>query len=386
MQQARHANGKWHNFKLIDRGDSTCRRIGIERSSGSLMERILEALARAKQDEPAAPLRGEREDLGVEPINHHAIRSLTAIPGDVGQIRTPAGQDFEAAPAPGHGAQPAGLRRQPVSLDRLRANRVIAGFEGSAPAEAYRVIATQVLQLVRENDWNVLAVVSPGFGEGKTLTCVNLAITLARGVDQHVLLVDADLRVPKVHACLGLPGEPGLSDHLTSEVPLEEVLVDPGIERLLVLPGGRPLRSASELLGSHRMRQLLARLKRRVPAPIVIFDLPPVLVSADALAFLPLADAVIMVVEEGKTGSDDAMQAAQLLQSTNLIGTVLNKSRHSSVEERPRFKGWASRTGGRREPRLNGMPQDDSHSGSPAPAPAPARTSFWTRLLSRAGK
>jgi exopolysaccharide/PEP-CTERM locus tyrosine autokinase len=224
-------------------------------------------------------------------------------------------------------------RTVPVSEEVLRRNRVIRSQDRGPAVDAYRVLSTQVLQRLRENRWNAIAMVSAGFREGKTLTAVNLAISLSREVGHTVLLVDADLRRPGVHRYFGVASEPGLSEHLLDGVPLEDILFNPGIEGLVVLPGGRPLQTSSELLGSQKMQALVQELKRRYPSRVVLFDLPPVLSAADALAFSPHVDATIMVVEEGRTSAEDVLRAAEMLESTNLIGTVLNNSSHSGLHE-----------------------------------------------------
>jgi capsular exopolysaccharide synthesis family protein len=183
-----------------------------------------------------------------------------------------------------------------------------------------------VLQRLRENKWNVLAVTSPGLNEGKTLTAINLAVSLAMEVNYTVLLVDADLRHPNVHTYFGLEPEFGLSDYLLSDKPLQELLVHPGIQGLVVLPGGKPLTNSSEMLNSPKMSRLVEELKTRYPSRIVLFDLPPLLATADAMAFAPYVDAALLVVEEGITSIQDAQHATELLKDTHLIGAVLNKS------------------------------------------------------------
>ena len=214
-----------------------------------------------------------------------------------------------------------------VSRDFLREQRIISGFEQGILTEAYKMLRTLVLQKMRENGWNALAVTSPGGGEGKTLTAINLAISLAMEVDQTVLLVDADLRHPQMRQYFGLPDGPGLSDYLTKGTPLEEILVHPDIVgRFVLLPGGQPLQNSPEMLRSPKMVDLVQELKGRYPSRIVLFDLSPVLSVADVLAFSPYVDAALLVVEEAKTKMEDITRAASLLGSTHLIGTVLNKS------------------------------------------------------------
>ena len=221
-----------------------------------------------------------------------------------------------------------------VSRGFLREKRIVSGFEQGVFTDAYKILCTQVLQKMREIGWNALAVTSPGEGEGKTLTAINLAISMAMEVNQTVLLVDANLRHPSVHQYFGMKGEVGLSDYLTAGKPLEEMLVHPGIGHFVILPGGKPLLNSSEMLGSQKMAVLVQELKQRYPSRIVLFDLPPLLSAADALAFAPYVDAALLVVEEGKTKNEDIVRAANLLNSTTLIGTVLNKSRDPEIADR----------------------------------------------------
>lgn len=208
----------------------------------------------------------------------------------------------------------------------LRELRVISEGTDASFADAYKILRTQVLQRLNDNDWNVLAVTSPAEGEGTTLTAVNLAVSLAMEVHYTVLLVDANLRHPTVHSYFGLPGDKGLSEYLLDKTPLSELLVHPSnIEHFVMLPGGRSVSNSAEMLNSPRMVQLVDELKRRYPRRIVIFDLPPVLSSADALAFAPYVDAALLVIEDGRSQRHDIKRAVELLGATNVLGTVLNK-------------------------------------------------------------
>jgi protein-tyrosine kinase len=232
-------------------------------------------------------------------------------------------------------------RTQDVQKNFLREQRVITGQEKGGAGDAYGMLRTQVLQRLNENNWNALAITSPGNGEGKTLTAINLAISLAQEVTYTVLLVDANLRHPSVHTYFGLTPEKGLSDYLTSDVPLSSLLINPaGIERFVILPGGAALGNSSEMLSSPKMKQLVEELKERYRSRIILFDLPPLLSSADALAFSPYVDAALLVLEEGKTPEEEIQRAVELLQNTQLIGTVLNKSRQIKNNKGPDSEEW----------------------------------------------
>jgi exopolysaccharide/PEP-CTERM locus tyrosine autokinase len=343
---------------------------------------------------PFAAPRSAYDPVLQQPINPRAARSLEDV-----EARQAANADLDEGvfAEPPRVAPPARdlrdggaivyskTRQHMVSAEFFRTHRVIAGFEQRGVADAYKILSTQVLQRMRENGWNALAVVSPGSREGKTLTAVNLAISLAREASHTVLLVDADLRHPCVHEYFNMPAEPGLTDHLLDGVPLEAVLVNPGIEKFVVLPGGRAMSSSSELLGSQKMFTLVTELKRRYPSRIIVFDLPPVLSTADALAFAPHVDASVMVVEEGRTDTDDVLRAAELLESANLIGTVLNNSRAVGLAEGGRPQRRAPAGEARNEPRLDRVPDEAGQVPAPSGAASPQASGFWRRLFARRG-
>ncbi len=210
--------------------------------------------------------------------------------------------------------------------ESLHEKRVVAVDENDPATAAYKVLRTQVLQRMRVNKWNSLAITSPTEGCGKTLTALNLAICLAREVNHTVLLVDMDLRRPKLHTYFPTTSGLGISDYLLNDVELNSVLINPGIERLVILPGHKVFSSSSETLSSPKMVELVEELKNRYPSRIVLFDLPPVLACDDVIAFAPYVDAALLVVEDGTTQESELKRAVELLDSINILGTVLNKS------------------------------------------------------------
>jgi len=214
-----------------------------------------------------------------------------------------------------------------IPLSVLRQRRVMAAYDKGPFVDAFKILRTQVMQRLREHDWNVLGVTSPGHGEGKTLTAVNLAVSLAMETAQTVLLVDANLRNPSVHEVFGLDDYPGLTEYLLDNELLEDLLVHPGIGRFVLLPGGRAISNSTEILTSPKMLALVEELKHRYPARIVIFDLPPLLHTADVIAFSPYTDALLLVVEEGKTTAEEVQRALSLVKNSRpVLGTVLNKA------------------------------------------------------------
>lgn len=207
----------------------------------------------------------------------------------------------------------------------LGARKIVTPDALDAQIRPYKILRTRVLQKMKENGWNTLAITSPNPGEGKTLTSINLAASIAMDMTCTAILVDLDLMRPSVHRSIGFSIERGIADYLLSDTPLPDLLVNPGIPRLVILPGSRPIRHSSEMLSSPKMRHLVTELKVRYPSRYVLFDMPPLRGSDDMLVFAPHVDAVLLVVEEGKTSVDDLRRAASILSESNVIGTVLNK-------------------------------------------------------------
>ena len=209
----------------------------------------------------------------------------------------------------------------------LKRNRILTGSEHNELSHAYNALRTQVLQRLRDNDWKSLIVTSAGEHAGKTVTAINLAVSLARDVNHTVLLVDFDLRRPSVHRYLGFEPRAGVSDYLEGEAEIGELLVTPGVPRLTVLPGHKSIAHSAEMLSSPRMVRLIKELKSRYRERIILIDMPPLLMTDDVLAFSPHVDAALLVVEAGKTPKDEITRSIEMLGRTNLLGTVLNKSR-----------------------------------------------------------
>jgi protein-tyrosine kinase len=220
-------------------------------------------------------------------------------------------------------------RTVPVDLEILRRNRILAGKEAgeSLAAEGYRLLRTHLLHQTTKEGRNTLMVTGPQSGEGKTLTAINLAISISKEINHTVLLVDTDLRSPSITDYFGLPKQPGLVDYLIDEVPIPELLIHPqGLTKLVILPAGRAITHAAELLNSPRMRDLVQELKHFYTNRYVIFDLPPLLTCADALTFAPLMDGIMVIIEAGRTAKEDIKHCQEMLKQFRFLGFVLNKT------------------------------------------------------------
>lgn len=215
----------------------------------------------------------------------------------------------------------------PVNEKSLTKNRIMSNRRSSKPVgNAYKMLRTRLLQQMKQKQWSTIGVTSPGAGEGKTLTAINLAISLAAEGNHTVMLADFDLQCPSVAATFAYDPEYDIGDYLFNNVCLSEVLFNPGIDRLVVLPANKPIVGSSEVLFSREISMMVEEIKSRYLSRIIIFDLPPLLAADDVLALSPLLDAALLVVEDGKTRKNDLMRAMDMLQSVELAGVVLNKT------------------------------------------------------------
>ncbi|NGZ94719.1 MAG: exopolysaccharide biosynthesis protein [Nitrospira sp. WS110] len=222
-----------------------------------------------------------------------------------------------------------------LSKQLMRDHRLITGYEGGAFVDSYKRLRAQVMQQFRQKGWNVLGVSSPTAHEGKTLTAVNLSLALAMDLAHTVLLVDADMHRPAVHRLFGMDQVQGLTDYLFDAVPLPQLLIHPGIGRLVFLPGGRSIKNSAEALASPRMAALAQELKHRYPSRFIVLDLPPILSRADVLGFSPHIDALLLVIEEGRTSSVEVEQAVAAIAGTvPILGGILNKSGRQQLTRR----------------------------------------------------
>jgi len=222
---------------------------------------------------------------------------------------------------------PSYTQSQSVTLDpeRLIANRCI-GIEPDSPEiEPYKLLRTQVQQRTRDKGWNTVMVTSSKPGEGKTVTAINLALSFALEFNNTALLVDADLKQQQVHKTLGYPSQFGLSDYLLYDQPLNDLIVWPGIEKLTIISGSRTIDNSTELLGSNRMQALVKEMKSRYEDRYVIFDVPPLLTMADAVAFAPIVDSILLVVEPGQTTNADVNSALKMIPREKFLGFVMNR-------------------------------------------------------------
>jgi protein-tyrosine kinase len=180
---------------------------------------------------------------------------------------------------------------------------------------------------------NLVLITSALAGEGKTHTCINLALSLATERDRTVLLVDGDVPKPHVSRVFGVADQPGLLDALGDQhLRLEDLLIRTDIPRLSILPAGRWNDHATEMLASGRMRDLCVELAGRYPDRIILFDSPPLLAATEAQAIGAVAGQVVLVIAEGLTPRESVRTALSLLDDHKPVNAILNKSRRPGTE------------------------------------------------------
>lgn len=222
-----------------------------------------------------------------------------------------------------------------VDLKTLRKNKIISLFQEDGITDQIKTLRTQILMKLREVGGNTILVTSANPSEGKTFTAINLGVSIAQELDRTVLIVDADLRNPSVHHYdfandfFGIHISEGLAHYLMGQVEVADILLNPGIEKLTILPGGRPLPNSAEVLGSPRMESLIKEMKSRYRSDrVIIFDSPAILVCPDPLVLASFVDGILLVVEEERTTAADLKRCMELLKDRLILGAVLNKSQN----------------------------------------------------------
>lgn len=267
------------------------------------MERIRQAVELAKGAKSAGPLYPELPNSPLQP------------------------RPFEQAPSP-VAASNIKIKESVLNPTHLEANRIIAHDRSDLRSRSFDMLRTQVLQSMDAKSWQLLAVTSPSPGCGKTLTSINLALSIARQPEKSVLLVDIDIEKPQVANCLGLDCKDGLISVLNGRVAYQNALVKASVGgyQLTVLPCETSHAHSAEYMTSRAMSALLQELKNEDRSRIIIFDMPPILSGDNVISILPQIDCVLFVAAVGKTTASEIKESNKHLQNSTVIRVVLNKA------------------------------------------------------------
>lgn len=215
-----------------------------------------------------------------------------------------------------------------IKLDssHLEKHRIVSHVKNDINSGIFDSLRTQILQKMEENNWRTMAVVSPTPESGKTLVSINLAISIAHQPQKTAILVDFDLRRPKIASYLGIHTEKSMNDYLQGKAPIQDVMFNPGIPRLVVIPTMSPVSKSAETMSSKKVTNLIQELRDRYDSRIIIFDSPPVLNSDDAMVLLPQVDCILLVIANGMSTQSEIEETLHHLPKGNLLGVVLNKA------------------------------------------------------------
>jgi protein-tyrosine kinase len=261
-----------------------------------------------------------------EVMRRSAHERTAAMPGPVMSTSRLGRQPPVSPPPLPENFVPVQYRPAPVDPQAMERNRVLLRVPDVGISRAYKILRTRVLHRLAANNWFSLGITGTTAGEGKSLTAVNLALALAQDVNTSVFLVDLDLQRPQLGAYLGMSYEHGLTDYLSGQAQLDQIIYDIGVKRLAVIPNASSVENSSELLGSPRMAEFIAALEAQMPRRVIVYDMPPLMVTDDVLAFAPRVDTFLLVVSQGQTARRTLANAKEVLAEVNLMGVVLNRS------------------------------------------------------------
>jgi exopolysaccharide/PEP-CTERM locus tyrosine autokinase len=281
----------------------------------------------------AVPATGIRRHEGVaalaeaEAVAAHAVAGADSVP---------------AAASERAGDEPVGSQRiVRIDRDKLRASGLLAPEEEERQiVDQYRHIKRPLIahafgkRATRVEDGHLIMVASALAGEGKTFTCLNLALSMARERDVTVLLVDADVAKPHISRLFGADEQPGLLDALDDPAHYDHrsVVMATDVPGLALMPAGAARPHASELLASDRMEALAARLGEEDPHRVVLFDSPPLLQTSEARILATVVGQVALVVCAGVTPQHVVLDAVSTLQDGKAVNLILNQARYSGSD------------------------------------------------------
>ncbi len=255
---------------------------------------------------------GGQEDRNGPPTRMRLHEPVTIPPGDKQESDLQAVQYIQT-------------RTTELDREKLRRNRIVALDKRDPNSYLFDFLRTQILRKMQTHNWRTLAIVSPTPGAGKTFVAINLSISIAQHPNRSAMLVDMDMRRPQVAYQLGLQTSLSLYEYFEGKASLAQVLLNPGIPRLVVAPIYQPIANSAELLSSKKVHNMITDLRQRYESRIVILDLPPLLSADDAMIVLPQVDCVLMVIGNGKHSQSELEDSMRLLHGANLLGTVINR-------------------------------------------------------------
>ena len=195
----------------------------------------------------------------------------------------------------------------------------------SFEAEQFKILRTNLLFPVSGKSPRSIIVTSSVPDEGKSFVTANLAISIAQNIQDHVLIIDCDMRKPCIHSLFGFGNVPGLSEYLSHGTDLSSLLLKTKVNKLTILPAGKPPHNPSELMSSHQMSRLLEEVKVRYSDRYIIIDSPPPMLTAETTAISRQVDGILLVVKYGSTPRNMVSDLIEIMGKEKILGIILNK-------------------------------------------------------------
>ncbi len=215
---------------------------------------------------------------------------------------------------------------------------VVLKSPGSVAAEQFRFLRAQIIRPKSGAPPRTVLISSSLQGEGKTFAACNLAVTVAQGMDEHVLLVDTDLRNPMVHNIFGIGRSPrGLATYLARNEPLSALLHKSFMDKLTILPAGEEPDNPAELLSSQKMHSFISEVRDRYPDRLAILDSSPVILAPETMSIANEVDAVLLMVLRGATPRHVVRDTMERIKQEKLKGIIFNMDRNIT---RARYYGY----------------------------------------------
>ena len=225
------------------------------------------------------------------------------------------------------------IRKVQVDPGLLARKRIVSQSTEDPNHIAFNLLRTKIRKMMSDKGWKSLAVTSPTAGCGKTMVALNLAFSLARKPGLKTVVLDLDLRRPSIAPTLDINPKASLAQFLLERAKAEDCFVEVNKNLILGLNSGHTPAS-SELLQAPNMLELFDFVRNTLNPDIVLFDLPPMRSSDDALAFIPRVDTSILVIASGTTTTSEVDECElQLGEMDKLLGIVLNKCESAKTEE-----------------------------------------------------
>ena len=218
--------------------------------------------------------------------------------------------------------------------------RLTLTTEAKSPvAETFNRLRSQILHhSSSEKPPRTILVTSSAPQEGKGFVCANLGIALARGMSNHALLVDCDLRKPSLAGLFGQPDDYGLSDYLQNRAKLPDLIRKSGMRKLSFIAGGPTPINPSELLDSQKMIVLIKELTSRYDDRFIIFDTPPSVVASETAVLSKYVDGVLIVVRWGHSDRQEIKELVDMIGKDKILGIVFNAYEKNRLEKFMEYK------------------------------------------------